>query len=554
MHTYEHFPDENFHTSLPDQEDLLKSNLIIDNSKTIMFSWLPTDGWPIKYVSDNISQFGYSVDEFISGKLKYADIIYHKDLQRVTKEVHEYTKDNKSHFSQVYRVLNSDKEIRWVEDHTIVEKDHNGSIINYLGIVVDITDKVLLQRNLEQYKDKFETITDNFQIGVFIYRKNLIYANQTISDYLGYSFEELYNTNVWNFIHESDRKKVKEIVLKRSSGKLLEKENHDFKVVTKSGEIKTVRTYVQTIKYNGEYAGIGTVIDITDIEQTKEKLTLLSHAIEQTDDMVRITDRDGKIIFVNDSIIQHSGYTQQEILGQTPRIFKSDKHDHKFYRKMWSNILSGETFKATFINKKKNGDIYYEQETITPIDNNNGTQYFVATGKDISERVKMEHDLYEKATIDSLTGIINRQRFNELLQIELERYKRYRYDFAIIMLDIDYFKSVNDTYGHQIGDNTLKSISEVISYSIRKSDIFARWGGEEFIIIAPNLNKESAIKFSEKIKSNISSTTFEHVGKLTVSMGITFPKQDDTKEELFKRVDNAMYLSKESGRNKVSFL
>lgn len=554
MHLYEHSLDENSYTSLPNQEDLIKSNLIIDNSKTIMFSWLPSDGWPIKYVSNNIKQFGYSVDEFISGKLKYEDIVYHEDLERITKEVENYTEEKREHFSQVYRIVNSDKEVKWVEDHTIVEKDSEGKTINYLGIVVDITDKILFQRNLEQYKDKFETITDNFQIGVFIYRKNLIYVNQTISDYLEYSFEELYNTNVWNFVHESDRKKVKEIVLKRSSGKLMEKENHDFKVLTKSGETRTVRTYVQTIKYHGEYAGIGTVIDITDIEQTKEKLTLLSHAIEQTDDMVRITDMNGEIIFVNDSIIQHSGYTQKEILGQTPSIFKSDKHDEEFYKKMWSNILSGETFKATFINKKKNGDIYYEQETITPIENNNGTQYFVATGKDISERVKMEHDLYEKATIDSLTGIINRQRCNEILDTELERFKRYNYGFAIIMLDIDFFKNVNDTYGHHIGDNILKNITEIISFNIRKSDIFARWGGEEFIIIAPSLNKKHASKFSEKIRNNISSTIFEHVGKLTVSMGITFPKKDDTKEELFKRVDNAMYLSKESGRNKVSFL
>ena len=527
----------------------------LNNSITVFFAWKAVDGWPVEYVSKNVSQFGYTSEDFLSAHIKYKDFIHKDDLQRVIKEVIEHTQNKQDKFSQKYRIITADKKIRWIDDHTIIERDSDGNAKKYLGIISDITDKIEMQSALHQSEDMFRNITENAKIGIFIYKEKIIYANQELSNQSGYSIEELYNMHIWDFAHESSREMVKDIVLRRCQGELLDKKCHDFKFIAKNGKIKTVRTMVNTMKYNGEYVGVGTIIDISDVLQTKKELTLLSKAIEQTDDMVRITDKNGKIIFVNDSNLEHSGYDREDLIGKTPRIFKSGKHTDEFYKNLWSTLLSGNTYKGVLINKKKDGSIYYEQETITPIcDDKKSIQNFVVTAKDITKRIEMEKELYKRATIDSLTGIYNRQKGNEQLDIELDRFKRYSNNFVLIMLDIDYFKEVNDVYGHDVGDDILKEICTLISSYIRKSDTLSRWGGEEFIIIAPDLTEEKALQFAEKIRQKISSNNFSEVAQITASFGITFPKADESKERLLKRVDDALYMSKENGRNQVNIL
>lgn len=409
---------------------------------------------------------------------------------------------------------------------------------------------------LNSFKDDiFKNIIENSQIAIFIYSKNIIYANQALVEQSGYTKEELYSTNIWELADKSCKDEVKKIVLDRCNGKVLEKNNHDFKFITKSGELKDVRTTVETIIYNEKYVGIGTIVDVSDFIQTKHRLSLLANAVEKTADMIRIVDKDGKIVFVNDSAVNKSGYSRNELIGQNPNIFKSGHHNNDFYSSIWFTILCGDVFQGTFINKKKNGHLFYEHETITPIfDDDRTLQHFVVTSKDISERVEMEHKLYELATVDSLTGIYNRQKFIEHLDVEISRFKRYNDKFVLIMLDIDDFKHVNDTYGHDVGDTVLIDVSRVVSKQIRKSDIFSRWGGEEFMILAPDLDVDEAIQFSEKLREDVKRTKFKKVGQITVSIGVTLPKKDETKDKLLKRVDDAMYVSKENGKDQTRIL
>jgi len=170
----------------------------------------------------------------------------------------------------------------------------------------------------------------------------------------------------------------------------------DIKLVTKTGHIKTVRVSTQTIKYDGHFAGMGTIIDISDIKETKEQLKMLAQAIEQTDDLVKIINTKGDILFVNDSMITHSGYSRSELVGVHTRIFKSGQHEKPFYAKIWETVTSGNTYRDTFINRKKDGTLFYEEETITPIfDENKKIEYYISTGKDVSSRVALENALRE---------------------------------------------------------------------------------------------------------------------------------------------------------------
>lgn len=163
----------------------------------------------------------------------------------------------------------------------------------------------------------------------------------------------------------------------------------------------------------------------------------------------------------------------------------------------------------------------------------------------------MQKELRKLATVDSLTGVYNRHKANEIIDEEIIRQNRYEGSFALLMLDIDYFKSVNDTYGHDTGDMILQELSKLILNNTRKSDKFARWGGEEFLLILPQTTAEGAFEYAQKLVNIIDSYYFTQISHLTTSIGACIYEDNERKTELLKRVDEALYLAKERGRNRV---
>jgi len=253
-------------------------------------------------------------------------------------------------------------------------------------------------------------------------------------------------------------------------------------------------------------------------------------------------------------LVAHSGYRRVELIGKKISIFKSGTQDEHFYEELWSTILSAQTYRGVFVNKKKDGQFYYEEETITPIlGKDNSIENFVVTSQDITERVRMEESLQKLATTDSLTGVYNRHKSNEELRVEIARAKRYHSSFALVMIDIDHFKVVNDTYGHDIGDYVLQEFSSIISNLIRESDRFGRWGGEEFLIILPQLEEEQIMPFAYKLKEAVATHVFKDIDPITISVGVSVFHENDTKKSLLKRVDQALYQAKKEGRNRVVF-
>jgi diguanylate cyclase (GGDEF)-like protein/PAS domain S-box-containing protein len=418
----------------------------------------------------------------------------------------------------------------------------------------DITERTLIEKRLKQSEEKFRKIAESSQVGIVIYQDHIIYANQACVSMSGYTLDELYTMPIWAFAEASMREHIKEMTVRRLKGENFPQEYEDFKFRTKDGVEKMIRAMTQTIRYEEGYAGLVTIMDITDLCETKKQLNLLGQAVEQTDDLIKITNRDGYITYVNDSMIAHSGFKRSELIGKNPRIFKSGEHDAEFFENLWQTILSGKTFRNTFINRRKDRSIVYEEETITPIQDRDGRiTHFVATGKNVTEQILMEQELTKRATIDMLTDIYNRDEANRHIDMALNQVKRYGEQFGILMLDIDHFKQVNDEYGHDVGDEVLKTFSKIVSLHIRKSDIFARWGGEEFVIISPHLDDGALEQFAEKLRVVIGACEFPHVGTMNVSIGVTEFTPDDTKKSLLKRVDEALYTSKAKGRDCVTY-
>ncbi|MFH2135470.1 MAG: diguanylate cyclase [Pseudomonadota bacterium] len=278
----------------------------------------------------------------------------------------------------------------------------------------------------------------------------------------------------------------------------------------------------------------------------------LAKVVEQTTDHVLITDKEGRMDYVNPAFCHATGYEQREVIGENPRLLKSGQHTSEFYADMWKRIKQGETFQDLFINRRKNGMLYYEEKTIAPLlDEQGKVTHFVSTGKDITES-----KITRLAFYDPLTQLVNRVLFLDRLEHEISHARRAKQTIAVMFLDLDGFKGVNDDLGHEAGDMLLVEFARRVSVLMRRSDTFARIGGDEFAVLLKDIKNESdAEDVATKILQTMESE-WEVDGKevnIGVSIGISlYPSEEVDANGLLKKADQAMYEAKLGGRNRYS--
>jgi diguanylate cyclase (GGDEF)-like protein/PAS domain S-box-containing protein len=299
---------------------------------------------------------------------------------------------------------------------------------------------------------------------------------------------------------------------------------------------------------------VGSISSLKEQNKIEHNLESLGIIVENALNEVYIFDGDDfHFSYANKAGQRNLGYSIEELSRLTPIDIKSE-HTMESFLKLYEPLKNDSVEYLLFNSRHKRKD---ESEYIAEIRlqklNYDGKKQLVVIAQDITQRFHLEDELKKLAMKDSLTGICNRYSINKELDIEIERAKRYKSSFACVMLDIDHFKSINDTYGHDVGDDVLREFSTVISKQIRKSDRLGRWGGEEFILLLPELNREHTVKLTEKLRETIANHLFQDVSQITVSCGVTIFNQDDTKKSLLKKADTALYKAKNKGRNKVIF-
>ncbi|UAA39007.1 EAL domain-containing protein [Paraneptunicella aestuarii] len=298
----------------------------------------------------------------------------------------------------------------------------------------------------------------------------------------------------------------------------------------------------------------GILQDITERKIAEERMRQLSGAIQQIADSVMITDLNGKIEYVNSAFEQMTGYSQREVIGKTPRILKSDKQSQSFYKRMWNTILRGEVFTDVVINTKKNGEFYYEEKTITPQRNaEEKITHYISTGKDITERMEAQERLHYLAHHDALTGLPNRALLQDRLNQMIASAQWHPKNAAVLFMDLDRFKIINDSLGHNVGDTILQTMAERLTLCIHPGDTVSRLGGDEFAIVLNDVEsveevREVALKLLKSISEPIVFDNKELF--VTSSIGISlFPKDSEDTLGLLKKADVAMYRAKNIGRN-----
>ena len=291
-------------------------------------------------------------------------------------------------------------------------------------------------------------------------------------------------------------------------------------------------------------------------QATEKKLRTLFTAIEQSAISVVVVDLAANIEYVNPRFSAITGYSREEVLGKNPRILQSGLTPKQTYDELWKKVTSGQAWQGELINKRKNGEIYWEDAYIAPVKQPSGeVTHFVAAKIDITDRKAMEEQVQRLAQYDPLTDLPNRRLFSDRLQQALALAERDRTRLAVMFLDLDRFKPINDKYGHAMGDVVLKEVATRIQSSLRASDTLARIGGDEFVVLLPNVSSvRDVVGVAEKVREVLNQPFIVdgQVMSLSSSAGIAlYPEHGDTEQSLVRNADTAMYYAKEDGRNNV---
>ncbi|MDD9179304.1 MULTISPECIES: sensor domain-containing diguanylate cyclase [Aliivibrio] len=263
-----------------------------------------------------------------------------------------------------------------------------------------------------------------------------------------------------------------------------------------------------------------------------------------------ITDKNNRIIKVNEEFTSLSGWREEDVIGRTPSMFQSGKHNKDFYSAMWRTIQSEGLWEGEVINQRKDGNLLTEILRIQAIYNNDGKrEYFIASFVDITERKELENRLRELSEKDSLTQCWNRRRFEREFSniIANDSFIKGNESSCLAIIDIDYFKRINDKYGHDVGDKVIAEVGRILGTESRRNDFVARIGGEEFAVILPNTQLQEAEMILNRLR--VAINLYDDI-KVTISGGVT--DICNSRESSYKRADLALYESKASGRNQIS--
>ena len=437
------------------------------------------------------------------------------------------------------------------------------AVLTGLLVTALLAERLHAEMKLRISEEKLRGLYELSPLGIAIVdmQGRFIEFNEAFSKVCGYPTEELQALDFWKITPER--------YIPEDSHQLAILEDSGFygpyekEYIRKDGSHVPVRLNGMLIKESGQAKYIWSIVeDISDRKRLDADLSIAATAFDAQVGII-VTDADGIIIKVNRSFEENSGFSAEEILGHSPRMFRSGRHGADFYTEMWDRIRRDGVWLGEIWDKRKNGEIYPKWMTITAVKDSYGvTTNYVATQFDISDKKAQENEIKLLAFYDPLTGLPNRRHLFERLQQALPNCSRHHRRGALLFIDLDNFKTLNETLGHDRGDILLQQAARRLITCVREGDTVARLGGDEFVVMLEDLseNHEEAGRQAEAVGQKIVSILQNvylldgHDHHSSASVGITlFGEQSANMEELLKQADLAMYKAKSSGRNALRF-
>ena len=448
----------------------------------------------------------------------------------------------------------------WLETYEVPLRDAQGKITAMLGITRDITERKRIEQELRDSERKSRMLMDSAADVVFVadpVRECWVYINNRFESLLGYSRAELLGSNIFDLVTPEFRDIYRERFQSiAQAGGVAARE---LQLNRKDGSRILLEMSAVTLPDGNVH---GSCRDITERKKIEEGQRIAAVTFD-TQEAIMITDPEAKILRVNQAFQEITGYDAAEVIGCNPRIFQSGRHNAAFYQAMWSALLNTGKWSGEIWDKRKDGSIYPKLTTITAVynDRHKVTNY-VAVFRDITLNKKSELEIHQLAFYDSLTQLPNRRLLLDRLRQAMTGGTRDGRHGALLFLDLDHFKTTNDTRGHAIGDQLLIEVARRLRTGVREGDSVARLGGDEFVVVLEDLSsepEEAAAQtelVAEKIRRELDKPYVLNGLEChsTVSIGISlFHGHQESADDLLQHTDVAMYQAKMAGRNTIRF-
>ncbi|MCK9197645.1 MAG: PAS domain S-box protein [Syntrophales bacterium] len=516
-------------------------------------------------VNDRIcSIMGYSRDEII--RMTWSEMTHPDDITADLAQFERVLSGQIDYYTMNKRFIRKDGKVVWTNLSVECVRKSDGSVDHIIAMVDDITSVKLAEKALQESEDRYRRLFENANEAIFVAQDGkLVFLNPVTSQLIGYSSEELMRRSFLDFIHPDDQNLVIGNYLKRLKGEDFQP-RYTFRYLDKNGAIHWMEIGAVRIEWAGRPATLNFCTDITDRKRVEEALRESEMkyrlVVDNMVDVITITDMNLRFTYVSPSIMRLRGFTVAEVMEQTLEqvmtpeslqiVAKAFEEEMKLdaggtVDPLRSLILELEQY-------RKDGSIVLIESHMSFLrDEAQKVVGIISLNRDITDRKQAEEKIRQLAYHDTLTGLPNRKLFSDRLGIALAQAQRNQKGVAVTMIDLDNFKDVNDTLGHDVGDLLLKAAAARLSAALRKGDTVARFGGDEFVLILPDLKGiEDVIQVAQKIVDSFRTPFLIDTHQLivTTSIGIAVYPHDGTDNDiLLKNADKAMYQAKQTGRD-----
>ncbi|MBN1663017.1 MAG: PAS domain S-box protein [Deltaproteobacteria bacterium] len=504
---------------------------------------------------------GYSNDDLI--EINPLDLIYPDDREKIRRVAVKNLKEKRADFYE-YRFIKKNGQIIWILEK-VSSIQYQGKRAT-LGSFMDITERKYTEEDLRRSEEKHRTIVENIEDGYteLDLKGNFIFINEALCKIHGYAKDELMKYNYRDLMDKANAEWIFTAYNKVFTTGESEKEV-SYEIIRKSGERRYVDTSITPIKDNaGRIVAFRGILRDRTERQKMQKAVLESEEryrsiIEQMEDGYFETDLDGCFTYVNDAECRNLGYSREELIGRDRNLYSDVENSKALFRLFHGVYETEQPVRAYDVELiKKDGTRTFNEISVTLIRNAQGEPAgFRGIARDVTERKRAEEQIQYLATHDSLTGVPNRAMFSQLFNHAIQSSKRYNRRLAVLFIDLDRFKIINDTLGHEAGDQVLKEIASRFRQMLRATDVVARLGGDEFVILMEEVkDMEQVAEVAHKLLAAVmrSMSVMGEDCRVTASIGISmFPRDGEDEQTLMKNADIAMYLAKEEGKNNFQF-
>lgn len=508
-------------------------------------------------------QLGLKGDHVGKKLSEWQNRLHPADAEQASHALQRFIRHPENDLYNEFRLRHKDGSYRWILSQASIRYE-DGIPSRILGTHIDITrtkeDEDKLRESRERVNHLLEaspTVLYATRIGKHHVSPNWI--SESITRLFGYTVEEALKPRWWlTHMHPEDHDNAILETQKLMGGQSI---RHDYRFFAKNGQIHWIRDTVRLIGDETEQVreAIGSWTDITEQRQEEEQMRLYAAAFDSINEGIIVTDTDQKILSTNRAIEEILGYTAHDLLAKTPSVLNSGRHSDEFFAEMMNTLRSTGAWHGEIWNRHRDGSIKPQWLSISTVNaDDNKPDKYVCIYTDISDLKETEAELKYLAHYDSLTGLPNRVLLGSHLEQSLAGVRGHQNKLAVLLIDLDDFKSINDSMGHTIGDELLVAVAERLGSRMRDGDTLARLGGDEFLLLAEHLKNTEQAGFVATDLLAILSTPFALSNSMDIyveaCIGIAMhPANGDTVEALMRNADTAMYRAKELGRNKFCF-